>query len=71
MTELFQGVVTFLFTDVEGSTALWEEARDSMMDALRLHDGIIEAAAAAHHGIPVKPRGEGDSRFVVVDESNG
>lgn len=69
MAELFRGVVTFLFTDVEGSTALWEEAPDSMMDALRVHDGIIEAAAADHHGIPVKPRGEGDSRFVVFDSA--
>lgn len=59
------GVVTFLFTDVEGSTRLWEEAPDSMMEALRLHDEAIESAVTAHNGVSVKPRGEGDSRFVV------
>ena len=63
--ELPEGVVTFLFTDVEGSTRLWEDAPDSMMDALRLHDGVIGAAVAAHNGVSVKPRGEGDSQFVV------
>ncbi len=65
MQTLPDGVVTFLFTDVEGSTRLWEEAPDTMMDALRQHDEAIEAAAAAHNGVPVRPRGEGDSRFIV------
>jgi class 3 adenylate cyclase len=59
------GVVTFLFTDIEGSTRLWEDAPDAMMDALRLHDEVIDAAVDEHHGVSVKPRGEGDSRFVV------
>lgn len=35
------------------------------MGALRLHDNAIDAAVGAHNGIPVKPRGEGDSHFVV------
>jgi predicted ATPase/class 3 adenylate cyclase len=65
MAELPDGVVTFLFTDVEGSTRLWEEASDSMMEALRQHDAVIEGAAADYNGVPVRPRGEGDSRFVV------
>ena len=65
MADLPQGVVTFLFTDVEGSTALWEEAPESMMEALRRHDTIIDDATTVHNGVPVKPRGEGDSRFVV------
>ena len=34
--ELPQGTVTFLFTDVEGSTRLWEDAPDVMMEALRI-----------------------------------
>lgn len=59
------GVVTFLFTDVEGSTRLWEEAPSLMMDALRIHDEKIDEAVAEHNGLSVKPRGEGDSRFVV------
>ena len=31
MPELPEGVVTFVFTDVEGSTRLWEDAPESMM----------------------------------------
>jgi predicted ATPase/class 3 adenylate cyclase len=65
MEQLPDGVVTFLFTDVQGSTQLWEEAPDSMMEALRHHDEVIDQAVEKHHGVSVKPRGEGDSRFVV------
>ena len=65
MPELPEGTVTFLFTDVEGSTRMWEEAPDTMMEALRQHDEIIEHAAENCTGVPVRPRGEGDSRFVV------
>ena len=65
MTELPQGVITFVFTDVEGSTRLWEDAPDSMMQALNQHDEIIEQVIAEHNGVSVKPRGEGDSRFLV------
>lgn len=65
MEKLPDGVVTFLFTDVEGSTRLWEDAPNSMMEALRLHDEAIGSAVEAHSGLSIKPRGEGDSRFVV------
>ncbi len=65
MAELPDGVLTFLLTDVEGSTRIWEEAADPMMQALVQHDEAIDEAAAAHNGISVKPRGEGDSRFLV------
>jgi class 3 adenylate cyclase len=65
VVDLPEGIVTFLFTDIEGSTRLWEEAPDSMMEAIRQHDDAIDKAAASHRGIPVRPRGEGDSRFVV------
>ena len=36
MAELPSGTVTFLFTDLEGSTRLWEEHGDAMGDALRV-----------------------------------
>jgi predicted ATPase/class 3 adenylate cyclase len=65
MQNLPDGVVTFLFTDIEGSTRLWEEAPDVMMEAIRHHDQAIEETVQAHGGAPVRPRGEGDSRFIV------
>jgi hypothetical protein len=39
------GTVTFLLTDVEGSTRLWEEHPDAMRVALARHDDLIVAAA--------------------------
>ena len=69
MTELPDGVVTFLFTDIEGSTRLWEEAPDLMMSALDQHDHAIDKAVDAHNGVSVKPRGEGDSRFIVFNSA--
>jgi predicted ATPase/class 3 adenylate cyclase len=68
-SRLPDGVVTFLFTDVEGSTRLWEEAPDTMMEALQQHDTAIDQAVTAHSGVSVKPRGEGDSRFVVFESA--
>src|SRR5262249_4940350 len=65
MTELPTGTVTFLLTDVEGSTALWEAAPGPMRAALARHDLLFEAAIAQHGGNHIRPRGEGDSRFAV------
>ena len=48
--ELPEGVVTFLFTDIEGSTRLFEEAPDLMLEALRQHDEAIDEAVVAHGG---------------------
>lgn len=36
------GTVTFLLTDVEGSTALWEEAPEVMRSALARHDALSQ-----------------------------
>ena len=65
MAELPGGTVTFLLTDVEGSTALWEQAPEPMRAALARHDALFEAAVAEHRGVHIRPRGEGDSRFAV------
>jgi predicted ATPase/class 3 adenylate cyclase len=65
MAELPSGTVTFLLTDVEGSTALWEEAPGAMRVALARHDALFEHAVIEHHGVHIRPRGEGDSRFAV------
>src|SRR5439155_1089954 len=65
MAELPTGTVTFLFTDIEGSTALWEQQPEATGAALTRHDAIIEDAVAREGGVIVRPRGEGDSRFAV------
>ncbi len=63
------GTVTFLFTDIEASTRLWEEAPQEMMQALASHDEIIERDVADNRGVVVRPRGEGDSRFAVFKQA--
>ena len=44
MAELPSGTVTFLFTDIEGSTRLWEVYPDAMRAALARHDEILRDA---------------------------
>jgi predicted ATPase/class 3 adenylate cyclase len=63
------GIVTFLFTDVEGSTRLWERLPDEAGRALTRHDQLIETIVAQHAGVLIRPRGEGDSRFAVFDHA--
>src|SRR5918912_3514561 len=65
MADLPTGTVTFLFTDIAGSTALWEQQPAAMRHALVRHDALVDQLVAAHQGQVVRPRGEGDSRFAV------
>src|SRR5262245_49275359 len=65
MAALPTGTVTFLLTDIEGSTRLWEQHPEAMRQALVQHDAIVEFLTEQHHGQVVRPRGEGDSRFCV------
>ncbi len=51
VSELPSGTVTFLFTDVEGSTRLWEEHPEAMRPALARHDEIVRDAIEAHDGL--------------------
>jgi predicted ATPase/class 3 adenylate cyclase len=72
MTELPTGTVTFLFTDVEGSTRLWEEFPDAMGAALARHDEIVRSAIAAHDGHVVKTTGDGfHVVFATVEDALG
>ena len=57
MAELPSGTVTFLFTDLEGSTRLWEEFPDAMRPALACHDAILRDAVAEHDGHMVSDQG--------------
>ncbi|MGH3549692.1 MAG: ATP-binding protein [Pseudonocardiaceae bacterium] len=55
------GTVTFLLTDVEGSTFLWESAPEAMGAAIRRHYQLLDAAIALHGGVRPQEQGEGDS----------
>ena len=59
MTELPSGTVTFLFTDVEGSTRLWEEFPRAMQQALARHDQILRDASLSWGGSGGKTTGDG------------
>ena len=59
MAELPTGTVTFLFTDVEGSTRLWEAHPEAMKAALARHDDILRGAVESHAGHIVKTTGDG------------
>jgi predicted ATPase/class 3 adenylate cyclase/Tfp pilus assembly protein PilF len=52
-------VTTFLFTDIEGSTRLWEQEPERMRAALACHDAIARAAVERHGGSVVKMTGDG------------
>ncbi len=60
MPELPSGEVTFLLTDVEGSTRLWGEYPELAGRALARHDEIMVNVVSAHAGV-IPHRGEGDS----------
>jgi predicted ATPase/class 3 adenylate cyclase len=59
------GTVTFLLTDIEGSTRMWEAHPAAMKDALERHNACVRAAVEGHGGTVVTSRGEGDSFFAV------
>lgn len=53
------GVVTFLFTDIEGSTRRWEADAAEMCTALAAHDHVLREAIAEHGGWLFKHTGDG------------
>lgn len=59
------GTVTFLMTDIEGSTWLWEQHPAAMRRALARHDALALAVVSENAGSLLKSRGEGDSLFAV------
>ena len=52
------GTVTFLFTDIEGSTGIWERDEPAMWAALARHNGIVRAAVEASTGVAFKTIGD-------------
>ncbi|MDT5113806.1 MAG: hypothetical protein QOE20_5696 [Mycobacterium sp.] len=53
------GVVTFLFTDIEGSTRRWEADANAMRAALLAHDEVLRTAIEAHDGFVFSHTGDG------------
>ncbi|MBA2332050.1 MAG: adenylate/guanylate cyclase domain-containing protein [Actinobacteria bacterium] len=68
--DLPSGTVTFLFTDVEGSTRLLDElGAPGYAEALAAHRRVIRAAFAAHEGVEVDT--QGDAFFVAFPTAPG
>ncbi len=57
--EFPSGTVTFLFTDLEGSTQLWEDYPQAMKSALSRHDAILQEAVKTERGKIIKTTGDG------------
>ena len=69
MPSLPVGTVTFLFTDIEGSTRLVQELGDRFRPTLATHHSILRRAIAAHAGAEVST--EGDAFFAVFPSPIG
>jgi class 3 adenylate cyclase len=52
MPNLPTGTVSFLFTDIEGSTALWERDRQAMAAAVERYVALLRVAIDAQSGVP-------------------
>jgi class 3 adenylate cyclase len=63
MRELPRGTVTFLFTDVEGSTRLLHELGEGYVEVLADHRRVLREAFARHGGVEVDT--QGDALFVA------
>jgi predicted ATPase/class 3 adenylate cyclase len=70
MVDYPSGTVAFLFTDIEGSTRLWETDRPAMAAAVERHFAILREAIAAQHGVLFKTVGDAaQAAFPTVPEA--
>ncbi len=58
MRDLPRGTVAFLFTDIAGSTRLWQSHRKAMERAYARHDALLRQAITAHRGVVYKVIGD-------------
>ncbi len=59
------GISTLLFTDIEGSTRLWEQEGERMSRALAEHDSLSRKAVEGNGGVIVKMTGDGMYAAIV------
>src|SRR3954462_1433874 len=59
MADVPSGTVTLLFTDIEGSTRLWEAQPEAMRPALERHDALLRTAIDTHDGYVFSTGGDG------------
>jgi class 3 adenylate cyclase len=57
VAELPSGAVTFLFSDIEGSTRLVKQLRERWVDVLAEHQQLLRAAFSKHNGYEVDTQG--------------
>lgn len=57
-SEFSDGVLTLVFTDIEGSAELWERFRDDFAQVLNRHNDLMRRCAARHGGVEVKNLGD-------------
>src|SRR5215204_6467202 len=70
LADLPRGTVTFLFTDIAGSTALWERDRAAMREAVARQLTILQSLITAHHGVLYKTVGDGiQAAFASAEEA--
>src|SRR5712691_11820923 len=67
MPRLPHGTVTFMFTDLDGSTRLLRQLREGYGKVLAEHRRLVRAAAAEHGGVEVDT--QGDSFFLAFDSA--
>src|SRR4029079_8336722 len=68
MSALPSGTVTFLFTDIEGSTRLFERHPEAMKEALVRHNALLQRSIGAHRGHVFQVQGDG---FCAAFEESG
>src|SRR6267378_2372837 len=65
MAGLPEGTLTFMLTDLVGSTRAWESAPAAMRQAMAAHDRIVDRCLKQHHGTDVPSARAGDSILAV------
>ena len=71
-SSLPSGTITLLFSDIEGSSRLWDTHRSEMAEALAAHNGLMTQAIFRNGGVVVKDKGDGFfAVFTAADSAVG